>query len=87
MTAEAWDRVRLDRWPDWDSLRQRTRDLFGAMLRAVEDDRDRPRSRRRCVPEPTHNVLSAPSAQHRYEAGSEPDPASVLLGEAGVPGG
>ena len=117
MSRDAWNQIRLDRWPEWDALRQRTRDLFSAMIRAVEDDRDRPRKRRMSLvdvptngqqiqrvtakmsapvsngmslpvvpPAPTHNVLAAPAAQHRYEAGSTPDPASVFLGEAGVPG-
>ena len=82
-------------WPPWESLRLRTRDLFAAALRAVGDDRDRsPRRRPTAAPDGElpytpgpHTPASAPAPQRaegtRYAAGTEPDPASVLLGEAG----
>lgn len=88
-------RGRFPRWPRWGDLRLRTRDLLAATIRAIGDDRDRGRKNRpQAAPDGElpytpgpHTPASAPAPQGalgtRYAAGTDTDPANILLGEVG----
>ena len=95
--TEHW-RGNFPAWPAWEDLRLRTRDMIVAAIHGITYDRDKPVVRRmaQVAPEPRPMALAAernggahgraepPSRDpDRYSAGSEVDPASVLLGEAG----
>ena len=79
-------------WPKWANLRRRTQDLFAAGIAAATYDRDRPVKRPALAqngakaPAPSPATPASRPAPHanaeRYAAGA-PDPAGVLLNEAG----
>ena len=78
-----YEESRLPAWPDWDGLRERTKDLMAAFVVAVAKDRDKPLATRFQCGSPTRTPDPLPVPVNRYAAGSEPAVEGVLLQEAG----